>query len=115
MNNNQGNGGFLVGLLIGLIIGGGAVFLFGTKRGKKILKTLTEEGLDSVSELEDLFEDVVGGEDSREVPVQSEPRSKSPSPLAKAKAQPNGQSVQSPINKITSTGKRFFRRIPKRA
>ncbi|MBI2431053.1 MAG: hypothetical protein HYV39_03500 [Candidatus Levybacteria bacterium] len=57
MNSNNNGGGFSHGFLLGIIIGGGVVFLLGTKKGKKLLKTITEEGLEGIAELEDLVED----------------------------------------------------------
>ncbi len=48
MNDNKGGSG---GFLLGLIIGGGAVFLLGTDKGRKILKSLTEEGFGELSEI----------------------------------------------------------------
>lgn len=53
------------GFVLGSIIGAGAVFLLGTKKGKKLLKTLTEEGFDSVSELTGLFDGELEGENPR--------------------------------------------------
>ncbi|MCL4418888.1 hypothetical protein M1146_02165 [Patescibacteria group bacterium] len=50
MNNNSGNR-FFDGFLWGAIIGGGLVFLLGTKKGKKLLKTVTEEGVEGLSEI----------------------------------------------------------------
>jgi gas vesicle protein len=47
MNNSRLSNGFI----LGLIIGGGAVFLFGTKTGKKLLKKLSEEGWEGLTEL----------------------------------------------------------------
>ena len=35
----------------GAIIGGGLVFILGTKKGKKILKMITEEGVEGLSEI----------------------------------------------------------------
>lgn len=46
------------GLLIGSIIGAGAVFLLGTKKGKKLLKALTEEGFESISEISGVFDEI---------------------------------------------------------
>src|SRR3989344_7849046 len=51
MNNNK----FLDGVLWGLLIGGVGVFLFGTKKGNKVLKTITEEGTAGLNKvLEDI-------------------------------------------------------------
>lgn len=57
--HQSSSGGFLNGLLLGFLIGGGAVFLFGTKKGKRLLKLITEEGLEGISELENFIEDEV--------------------------------------------------------
>lgn len=48
-NNNQNN--FFNGFLWGAIIGGGLVFFLSTKKGKNLLKTLSESGLEELSEL----------------------------------------------------------------
>lgn len=42
---------FFNGFLVGLILGFGLALLFTTKKGRKMIKALTEEGLDSISEL----------------------------------------------------------------
>jgi hypothetical protein len=42
---------FSTGLLIGLILGGGAVFLLGTRTGKNLLKIISEQGLEGVTDL----------------------------------------------------------------
>jgi len=51
MNNNSGGNRFFDGFLWGAIIGGGIVFLLGTKKGKKLIKTITEEGVEGFSNL----------------------------------------------------------------
>ena len=55
MGNNHG-GRFTDGLLLGMIIGGVAVFLLGTKKGNKILKALTEQGFEGLGEIAKDFE-----------------------------------------------------------
>lgn len=63
MNNNR----FLDGVLWGLLIGGAAVFLFGTKKGNKVLKTIAEEGTQSLNKvLEDIESAVEDVEDEVE-------------------------------------------------
>lgn len=47
MNNNRLSNGFI----LGLIVGGGAVFLFGTATGKKLLKKFSEEGWEGLTEI----------------------------------------------------------------
>ncbi|MDO8657971.1 MAG: hypothetical protein Q7K55_04475 [Candidatus Levybacteria bacterium] len=130
-NNNEshhcGGGKFMSGLLWGAIIGGGLVFLLGTKKGKKIIKTLSEEGIE-LSQLlgddeEEEIEEIIvkpknktnnqsvkaiqkeEDEDSeREVELQSEDLPESS----------NGINKKSTISKIVSTPRRFFRGTPKR-
>ncbi len=52
-NNNQNNNKFINGFLLGALIGAGVVFLFGTKKGKRLLKTISEEGLGNFSKILD--------------------------------------------------------------
>ena len=49
MNNHDSK--FSSGFLMGLIVGGGAVFLLGTRTGKNLLKILSEQGLDGLLNL----------------------------------------------------------------
>lgn len=54
MENNSGNSGqgkFFNGFLLGLLIGAAIVFLLGTKKGKRILKSLSEGGADKISNI----------------------------------------------------------------
>lgn len=50
-------GGFSSGFLLGAIVGGLLVFLIATKKGKKILKILTENGFEGIQDLADMFDD----------------------------------------------------------
>jgi gas vesicle protein len=58
----MGNNRFMDGLLWGMLIGGAGVFLFGTKKGKKLLDIITQEGTDGLNkvlrEIETEMEDV---------------------------------------------------------
>lgn len=65
MENN--NGKFMSGFIWGAIIGGGLVFLLSTKKGKKILKMLSVEGLESVSKLLENNEEESIDEDDEEL------------------------------------------------
>ena len=51
-NNNSGNN-FFSGFLLGALVGAAIVFLFGTKKGKRLLKVISEEGLDNISNILD--------------------------------------------------------------
>ena len=84
--NNQHDSKFTLGLLLGLIVGGGAVFLFGTKTGKNILKIISEQGLDGILNLleeynfddlaDDLQEEHQGEEEKEESNGESKPSKK---------------------------------------
>lgn len=52
MNNSRFSNGFIVGL----IIGGGLVFLLGTKTGKNILKIISEDGFEGLLTLLEDYE-----------------------------------------------------------
>lgn len=49
-NNNSGNN-FFSGFLLGALVGAAVVFLLATKKGKRILKIISEKGLDNISNL----------------------------------------------------------------
>ena len=54
MNNNGNHGNkFFEGFMWGAIIGGLIVFLMGTKKGKKLLKAITEEGVGNLADIID--------------------------------------------------------------
>lgn len=71
MNNeqNKSNGNFGSGFVIGALVGAAIVFFLGTKKGRKILKIISEKGIDNISgmlekseksaELEEIFEEDV--------------------------------------------------------
>lgn len=55
---HRSSGRFLDGFLVGLILGFGLALLITTKKGRKMLKMLTDEGLDSVSELKKRLDNI---------------------------------------------------------
>jgi len=99
MENNNGGNKFLNGFLLGALIGAGAVFLLSSKKGKHLLKTLSEEGLDNISELLRQEDQIVGDEENE---------------LEQEKKEPNGEEGHAQeINKKPLV-KRFFRGISRR-
>ena len=48
-NNSNSNNNFFSGFLLGLLVGAAVVFLLGTKKGKKLLKAISEDGVDNIS------------------------------------------------------------------
>lgn len=67
---NGGGNHFLLGLIIGAIL----VLLFTTQRGRRLLKELSENGLDAIADLKDLshLDDLVSDEGEEE-PVERAP------------------------------------------
>lgn len=88
---------------MGLIIGGGLVFLLGTKTGKNLLKILSEQGLEGLTSILEEYglEDDLG-EEYEEV-VENEPKS-------------NGHAsevVSRKTEEKQAPKKRFFKRVNK--
>lgn len=120
MNNNHPNsngGKFLNGFLLGALIGAGVIFLLGTEKGKKILKTITDEGL-GLSELlkeEDLDDDL--DEDIPEVKKEDKKKCKNcqeqnVSVEKKIIAEvPKIFSDNDTLSKIAKSGRRFFKGV----
>jgi gas vesicle protein len=124
------NGGFINGLVLGIVIGVAVALLFSTKKGKKLLKVLTDEGLEKISGLEDILQDVIEEEveeetgDENELPAveQKKKVEKSSKPVHHEEIKEvvvetapvvNGE-AKNPIQKITTTTRRFFRGTPRR-
>jgi gas vesicle protein len=51
MDNNKSGNNFLGGFLFGVLVGAVVVFLLATKKGKKILKAISDDGLDNISDI----------------------------------------------------------------
>ena len=81
---NKNSSNFLNGFLLGALIGAGAVFLLGTKKGKQLLKSLSEDGLESITDILDqssfaeAMEDEAGDEGVPEKGEMRYPTQKSP-------------------------------------
>ena len=105
MNNHDSK--FSTGFLIGIIIGGGLVFLLGTKTGKNLLKIVSEQGLDGLIglleeyDLDDLIE--VEQDEGVSQETGSNPSSNG---LAKEKTKEVYEEVSNQAPK-----KRFFKRV----
>lgn len=95
MNNNHSHGGNFNTFLWGLILGAGVVFLFGTKKGKQILKTISAEGL----EFKELFKEEEGDEGIEDYQAGSQAK--------------RNTSSQAPSG--NGGVRRFFKGIPKRS
>lgn len=104
-NNNSNSGGkFVNGFLLGALIGVGVVFLLGTKKGKKVLKTISEEGLSSIPnilEKVEKFEDIDEDQEVERVTPQK-------------KATPAEDELGDESEDVRPKVKRFFKGISKR-
>lgn len=99
----MGNSRFSDGFLIGALIGGVAIYLLVTPKGKKILKSLTEEGQDVLTDfIENLEENHQGvrpmpqKKEVNDEPAEEEIELESP--------------VESLENNTSAPAKRFFKR-----
>lgn len=70
MNEHKG-GGFLNGFVLGLLVGAGLVFLFGTNKGKKVLQMLLDQ-VEENTELSELLE-MPDDEDEEMMGIEEEP------------------------------------------
>lgn len=118
---NSSCGPSLNSFLLGVLIGGGLVFLLGTKKGKKLLKTIVNEGFGEVSKAQDLVEEV-----GEELEVDKEEGN---SNHKNKEIRINGETVEEILNKtsgeikehatgtldkIAKSTKRFFKGIPRK-
>jgi gas vesicle protein len=104
-NNNKSGGNFLSGFLIGIIIGAGVVFLLATKRGKKILKAISEEGSENISNILDKID--------KSVDMSDESLEESSGEITEDKGSVIRE--ENIINEDKPKIRRFFRGISKRA
>ena len=101
-NSGQGGGKFINGFLLGALIGAGVVFLLGTKKGKKLLKNLSEDGIGHITEILEQ-----AGELEEDELEETEGASVTESNSAEAKSEmkyPSQESQKKPLIR------RFFRR-----
>lgn len=123
--NNRG-GSFFAGFLWGIIIGAALVFFLGTKKGKRLLKIISEEGLElseilGADDLEDIIEEdeYVAPKKKTKNSVQTKESIRQaqdelveePSEITEeSQVKSNGSSIK----KIASSGRRFFRGIKRK-
>lgn len=107
MNNNGGNK-FFDGFLWGAVLGGGLVFLLGTKKGKKILEMITEEGVEGLSEI---LESQIDEEGLEEDEGEMEDGGKTPEePVLRGNGISNDSQSKESREEVKPHRKRFFRK-----
>lgn len=95
MDRQNEHHGFLNGLLVGAILGALIMFLLGTDKGRRLLKAISEEGLENMSGLGDMLDsNFVDDEEQEEIGAND--------------AMPVKR--ESSVKKIHSNAKRFFRK-----
>lgn len=99
MEKHDHHSGFGNGFVLGLIVGAGLVFFLFTKRGRQLLKVISEEGIEGVEELKGLLDFDAEEEDYEDM---AEPK--------RMMATRTEEAVQ----RVSKSAKRFFRGVPKR-
>jgi hypothetical protein len=113
--NHRGSSGFGNGVVVGMILGAVAVLLFTTKKGRKILRILSEDGFEKLKDWESIFdelqlddeEEMDGDDYVAPVPVEKREMPRNPY-LAKA----DTSTVM--YHRVKPASRRLFRGIPKR-
>lgn len=95
---NSESGKFSTGFILGLLLGGGLVFLLGTRTGKNLLKIISEQGLEGISDLLEEY-DLEDSEEEENESLQAEETTDQ-----KINEASNGQKKETPK-------KRFFKRF----
>src|SRR5258708_1533162 len=122
-NHGQSNNGFISGFVLGIVVGAALVFLFATKKGKRLLKLLSEEGLEGVSGIEELITEEL-------VEEKPQPVSNKVSKVSRVSKVSNGDQdpeersipplgstenfIPHALGRIQTPARRFFKGIPKR-
>ena len=96
-HHNHSSNGFGNGFLMGVIVGAAIVFFLFTKRGKQLLKVISEEGIEGIEEFKDLLDS-----DEEEEAYEDHPAEKV---LAK---------TEEAVSTFKKGAKRFFRGVPKK-
>ena len=109
MHEHEHKGGFLNGLILGLLIGAGLVFLFGTNKGKKLLQMLLDQ-VEENTELSELLE--MPEEEEEMVGIEEEPEYAETPEDKEERATSNikEEKTQRTVAKV----KRFFKSAPKK-
>lgn len=117
--NTRSDKGFTHGFLIGLVIGVIATLLFTTKRGRRILKVIKEEGKMRLLNIEEMLDTLVVEQENgenEELPVEEIQENYIAEGSSLAKSQPTEAIKEpSPYHKLEKSPKRFFKGIPRRS
>lgn len=114
-NNNKSGGNFFSGFLLGTLVGAGLVFLFGTEKGKKVLKAISEEGAENISNILDKIDKSVDlPDESLEDPSFASTFAKATVDKKASAGKGSNDEEEILIKNDKSKTRRFFRGISKR-
>lgn len=111
-SSGRGNN-FFSGFLLGALIGAAAVFLFGTKKGKRILKAISEEGSGNISRIVSKLEKSVDleGESLDDEPSFAEASTFAPASVDKSAGKGTDKIKEEIIKEEKPKVRRFFKGI----
>ncbi len=104
--------GFSSGLMWGIMLGAAGMFLFGTKKGRKIKKVLTEEGGKLLDELEEAYEETETGKKIKKKVIKTKKKIDAKTQDAK-KAAKDLTHITKLQKRGRSAAQRFFKRSGK--
>jgi len=93
------------GLVLGAVLGGAAVFLLGTKTGKNLLKIISEQGIDGLSNLLEEY-------DLGDLVEEDEEEFEEPSSTSNGHVKTETEASSEPASEVSEEApkKRFFKR-----
>jgi hypothetical protein len=110
--DQHNNGGFVLGLLIGVLV----TLAITTKKGRKLLRMVTEEGKDKFSEWDEILEDIKASlsEDDYVSTVHDYKEDvEKPVDVVQDKTMDTSE-PQPSVTRVKSTARRFFRGVSRR-
>lgn len=114
--SSKGGNGFGNGLIVGMIFGTVLTLLLTTKKGRQILRLLSEEGFDRVKKWENILDEVEldDSSESDEEFIDGTPSEEKKKGESKKVILANGKSDHSTTQRSVAASKRFFRGTIKR-
>jgi len=109
-NNHNGTGnGFFLGLFVGVC----ATLLFSTKKGREIVREMTDKGLQKFSDIEDSLDMELEEEEDNDYIAPEENEKTNPAQANKEVANSSEKETPPTVSKPSRTVKRFFRGMKK--